>query len=133
MRSDGVLESTLYIRLMTPDMFRRYTFVAENSVSVSTRDVTVTQSMITVISPIGTWLGSRVVSVLNSGAVEPGFKSQPRRCRITVSGKLFTSIVPLFNKQAWRKVMAAYRRVYDSRHLQADCQEPGSAPEPYAR
>jgi len=29
--------------------------------------------------------------------------------------------------------MAAYRRVYDSRHLQADCKEPGSAPEPYAR
>jgi len=29
--------------------------------------------------------------------------------------------------------MVAYRRVYDSRHLQADCQEPGSAPEPYAR
>jgi len=29
--------------------------------------------------------------------------------------------------------MAAYRRVYDSRHLQADCQEPESAPEPYAR
>jgi len=28
--------------------------------------------------------------------------------------------------------MATYRRVYDSRHLQADCQEPGSAPEPYA-
>jgi len=28
--------------------------------------------------------------------------------------------------------MAAYRRVYDSRHLQADCQEPGSAPEPYS-
>jgi len=24
-----------------------------------------------------------------------------------------------------------YRRVYDSRHLQADCQEPGSAPDPY--
>jgi len=33
---------------------------------------------------------------------------------------------------AWRKVMAAYRLVYDSHHLQADCQEPGSAPEPYA-
>jgi len=31
------------------------------------------------------------------------------------------------------EVMAAYRRVYDSRHLQADCEEPGSAPEPYAR
>ena len=29
--------------------------------------------------------------------------------------------------------MAAYRRVYDSRHLQADCKEPGSAPEPNAR
>ena len=25
--------------------------------------------------------------------------------------------------------MAAYRRVYDSHHLQADCKEPGSAPE----
>jgi len=29
--------------------------------------------------------------------------------------------------------MAAYRRVYDSRHLQAECQEPGSALVPYAR
>ena len=29
--------------------------------------------------------------------------------------------------------MAAYGRVYDSRHLQADCQEPGSAQEPYPR
>ena len=29
--------------------------------------------------------------------------------------------------------MAAYRRVYDSRHLQADCQEPELVPEPYAR
>jgi len=28
--------------------------------------------------------------------------------------------------------MAAYRRVYDSRRLQADCQEPGSATESYA-
>jgi len=28
--------------------------------------------------------------------------------------------------------MAAYRPVYDSRYLQADCQKPGSAPEPYA-
>jgi len=26
--------------------------------------------------------------------------------------------------------MAAYRRVYDSRHLQADCQKPGSAQNP---
>ena len=45
------------------------------------------------------WLGSRVVSVLDSGAEAPGFKSQPRRCRVTVLGKLFTPIVPLFTKQ----------------------------------
>ena len=29
--------------------------------------------------------------------------------------------------------MAAYRQVYDSHHLQADYQEPGSALEPYVR
>jgi len=45
------------------------------------------------------WLGSRVVSVLDSGAVRPGFKSQLRRCRVTVLGKLFTPIVPLFTKK----------------------------------
>jgi len=45
------------------------------------------------------WLGSRVVSVLDSGSVGPGFKSQPRRYRVTVLGKLFTPIVPLFTGQ----------------------------------
>ena len=45
------------------------------------------------------WLGSRVVSVLGSGAEGPGFKSQPRRCQVTVLGKLFIPIVPLFTKQ----------------------------------
>jgi len=45
------------------------------------------------------WLGSRVVSVLDSGAKGPRFKSQPRRCRVTGLGKLFTPIVPLFTKQ----------------------------------
>jgi len=45
------------------------------------------------------WLGSRVVSVLDSGAVGPGFKLQPRRCRVTFLGKLFTPIMPLFTKQ----------------------------------
>ena len=45
------------------------------------------------------WLGSRVVSMLDSGAEGPGFKSQPQRCRVAVLGKLFTSIVPLFTKQ----------------------------------
>ena len=45
------------------------------------------------------WLGSRVVSVLDSGAEGPGFKSQPRRCRVTVLGELFTPVVTLFTKQ----------------------------------
>ena len=45
------------------------------------------------------WLGSRVVSVLDSGAEGPGFRSHSRRCRITVLGKLLTPIVPLFTKQ----------------------------------
>ena len=49
--------------------------------------------------PSSGWLGSRVVSVLDSGAEGPGFKSQPRRCRVTVLGKLFTPTVPLFTKQ----------------------------------
>jgi len=44
-------------------------------------------------------LGSRVVSVLDSGAEGPGFKTQPRICLVTVLGKLFTPIVPLFTKQ----------------------------------
>jgi len=39
------------------------------------------------------WLGSPVVSVLDSGEEGPGFKSQPRRCPVTVLGKLFTPIV----------------------------------------
>jgi len=45
------------------------------------------------------WLGSRVVSVLDSGAEGLGFKWQSRHCRVTVLGKLFTPIVPLFVKQ----------------------------------
>ena len=45
------------------------------------------------------WLGSRVVSMLNSGAVGPGFKSQPRCCRVTVLGKLFRPVVPPFTVQ----------------------------------
>jgi len=45
------------------------------------------------------WLGSRVVSMLDSGAEGPEFKLQLRCCRLTVSRKLFTPIVPLFTKQ----------------------------------
>ena len=40
-----------------------------------------------------------MVSVLDSGAEGRGFKSQPRRCRVTVLGKLFTPIMPSFTKQ----------------------------------
>jgi len=54
------------------------------------------------------WLGNRVVSVLESGAEGTGFKSQPRRCRVTVLGKLLTPIVPLFTKQ---KLVAVLLRV----------------------
>ena len=46
------------------------------------------------------WLGSRVVSVLDSGVKRPGFKSQSRRCRVTVLGKLFTPIV-FTKRQNW--------------------------------
>jgi len=82
-----------------------------------------------------------VVSVLDLGAEGPGFKLQSQRCRVVVLGKLFTPIVPLSPSSKLGsspydddddEVMAAYRRVYDSRHMQADCKEPGSAPEPYA-
>ena len=45
------------------------------------------------------WLGSGVVSLLDSGAEGPGFMSHPRCCRLTVLGKLFTPIVPVFTKQ----------------------------------
>jgi len=45
------------------------------------------------------WLGSRVVTVLDSDAEGPESKSQLRRCRVTVLGKLFTPIVPLLTKQ----------------------------------
>jgi len=53
---------------------------------------------ICVITRATRWLGSRVVSMLDSGADGPGFRSQPRRCRVTVLSKLFTPIVPLFTQ-----------------------------------
>ena len=93
------------------------------------------------------WLDSRVVSVLDSGTEGPGFKSQPWRCRVTVLGEVFTPIVCVHQAAklvaallrvagvtaGLAEVLAAYIRVCDSRHLQADYQAPGSAPEPYAR
>jgi len=94
------------------------------------------------------WLGSRVVSVLDSGAEGPGFKSQPQRCRVTVLGKLFTPIVPLFTKQ--QKLVAALLRVMEVTAGLAESNgglppglwltsparwqlRTGSAPKPYAR
>ena len=56
-----------------------------------------------------------------------------RRASVHQAAKLVAALLRVAKLQAWRKVMAAYRRVYDSRHLQVDCQEPGSAQEPYAR
>jgi len=47
--------------------------------------------------------------VLDSGAEGPGFKSQLRRCRVTVLGKLFTPVVPLFTHAA--KLVAGLLRV----------------------
>ena len=84
-----------------------------------------------------------MVSVLHSGAEGPGFKSQSgnslrqtvntHRASVHQAEKIGSSPLKGYELQAWRKVMAAYRRIYDTRHLQADCQEPESAPEPYAR
>ena len=87
-----------------------------------------------------------MVSVLDSGAEEPGFKSQLRHCQVTVltvhiycasvhqAAKLVAALLRVVRVTAGlAESMAAYHRVYDSRHLQADCQEPGSAPVPYAR
>jgi len=54
------------------------------------------------------WLGSRVVNVLDSGAEGPGFKSQSRRCRVTLVGKLFTPIVSVYQAA---KLVAALLRV----------------------
>jgi len=56
-------------------------------------------NIITVFSDLTGWLGSRVVSVLDSGTEGPGFKSQLRCCQVTALGKLFTPIMPLFVKQ----------------------------------
>jgi len=95
------------------------------------------------IYPVHGWLGSRV----DSGAEGPGFKSQPRRCRVTVLGNCShpsclcspsSEIVAALLRVARVTVGLAESDsslppVCDSCNLQADCQEPGSTPEPYAR
>ena len=92
------------------------------------------------------WLGSRVVSVLDSGA-----KARVQIAAATLSANSLRQTVHTHCASVHQaaKLVAALLRVagvtaglaesngslpvYDSRHLQAYCQEPVSAPEPYAR
>ena len=53
--------------------------------------------------------GSRVVSMLDSGAARPGFKSQLRCCWVTVLGKVFTHYSAFVHQAA--KLVAALLRV----------------------
>ena len=91
------------------------------------------------------WLVSRVVSELDSGAEGPGLMAVAM-----LSGNSLRQTIHVhcaYVHQA-AKLVAALSRVarvtaglaesngslvYDSRHRQAACQEPGSDPEPYAR
>jgi len=70
--------------------------VGPDSICRDTLDICVTLYHVMLVTG---WLGSRVVSVLDSGAEGPGFQSQSQCCRVTVLGKLLTPIVPLFTKQ----------------------------------
>ena len=91
-----------------------------------------------------------VVNELDSGAEGPGFKSQPRRCQVTLNSLRQTVHTHRASVHQAAKLVApllmvtgvtaglgesngSLRRVCDSHHLQADCQQPGLAPEPYAR
>jgi len=55
------------------------------------------------------------------------------RASVHQAAKLVAALLRVARVTAGLAESKAYRRVYDSRHLQADCQEPGSAPEPHAR
>jgi len=95
------------------------------------------------------WLGSGVVSVLGSRHS----RAWVQIAIATLSGSSLRQTVHIHRPSVHpaAKLVAAllrvarvtaglvesngslYRRVYDSHNVQADCQEPGSAPEPYAR
>jgi len=51
------------------------------------------------------------------------------RASVHQPAKLVAAVLTVVRVTVGLAEMAAYRRVYDSRHLQADFQEPGSAPE----
>jgi len=55
----------------------------------------ITLATIVVGGSVAEWLACWT----QAGTEGPGFKSQSRRCRVTVLGKLFTPIVLLFTKQ----------------------------------
>ena len=76
------------------------------------------------------WLGSRLVSVLDSDCSH----GHTHRASVHQAVKLVAALLRVAAVTAGlAESNGAYRRIYDSRHLQADCQEPGSAPEPDAR
>ena len=82
-------------------------------------------------------LSSRVVSVRRCRVTALRHTVHTRRASVQQAAKLVAALLRVAGVTAGladsRPLMTAYRRVYDSRHLQADCQEAGSAPEPYAR
>ena len=86
----------IILMMMMITVVMKWQFFDVNMVSISLPTHTGVQHLNLLIRG---WLGSRMVSVLDSGAEGPGFKSQSRRCRVTALGKLFTHIVPLFTKQ----------------------------------
>jgi len=75
--------------------------------------------------------------VLDSAAEEPGFKSQPLRQTVHIhracvhqAAKLGAALLRVARVTAGlAESNGSLPPVYDSRHLQADCQEPGSAPD----
>ena len=95
----------------------------------------------------GLMLSNWVASVLDSDKEGPGFKLQPRRCWVSLrqtvhthrasvhqTAKLVAALLRVARvTSGLAESNGSYCQVYDSRHVQADCQEPGSAPKPYAR
>ena len=55
------------------------------------------------------------------------------RASVHQAAKLVAALLRVARVTAGLAESKAYRRVYDLCHQQADCQEPGSSPEPYAR
>jgi len=78
----------------------KWDFIVNLSLSLKVKEFRKSVSIYGEVTCESGSLGSRAVSVLDSSAEGPGFKSQSRRCRVTVLGKLFTPIVHT-NSQNW--------------------------------